>query len=140
MPQVLALIAAISFGIGTYFEKQGLHLGGLSPQMGLALRTVTSALILSVITWSQWRTLPRVEPKAIAMIVLGGGVLVGAFGLLCFYAALKGAPLTKVMPIAFTSPLFGALMAITFGGEHLTWQTGVGMLLTVGGIVVLTIK
>jgi bacterial/archaeal transporter family protein len=59
--------------------------------------------------------------------------------MLCYYAALKGAPLTQVMPIAFTSPLFGALMAVTLGGEPLTAKSIFGMLLTIGGIVVLTI-
>ena len=43
-------------------------------------------------------------------MVIGGGVVAGSVGMLCFYAALKGAPLARVMPIAFTSPLFGALM------------------------------
>jgi len=59
--------------------------------------------------------------------------------MLCFYAAIKGAPLNRVMPIAFTSPLFGALMGILFGGEPLTLKTAAGMLLTIGGIVLLTI-
>jgi transporter family protein len=59
--------------------------------------------------------------------------------MLCFYAAIKGAPLGKVMPIAFTSPLFGALMGIILGGEPLTAKTVIGTLLTIGGIVVLTI-
>jgi transporter family protein len=60
--------------------------------------------------------------------------------MLCFYAAIKGAPLSTVMPIAFTSPLFGALMGILFGGEPLTLKTIMGMLLTVGGIVLLTAR
>jgi transporter family protein len=59
--------------------------------------------------------------------------------MLCFYAAIKGAPLGRVMPIAFTSPLFGALMGILLGGEPLTAKTVIGMLLTIGGIIVLTI-
>ena len=54
-------------------------------------------------------------PRAIWMMVLGGGVVAGAGGMLCFYAALKGAPLNRVMPIAFTSPLFGALMGLMLG-------------------------
>jgi transporter family protein len=59
--------------------------------------------------------------------------------MLCFYAAIKGAPLGQVMPIAFTSPLFGVLMGLLVGGEPLTLKTVVGMLLTISGIVVLTI-
>ncbi len=59
--------------------------------------------------------------------------------MLCFYAALKGAPLNRVMPIAFTSPLFGVLAAMLLGGEAITLKTALGMLMTVGGIVLLTL-
>jgi transporter family protein len=43
------------------------------------------------------------------------------------------------MPIAFTSPLFGVLMGVIFGAEPLTWKVGIGALLTIAGIVVLTV-
>jgi bacterial/archaeal transporter family protein len=43
------------------------------------------------------------------------------------------------MPIAFTSPLFGAMMGILFSGEPFTLKTGLGIALTIGGIILLTI-
>ncbi len=138
-PQILALLTAIAWGVGGYFEKKGLHLGGLSPQMGITIRTAVALLILGIVSFPQWRTLPQAGPKALLMMVIGGGIVAGAIGMLCFYAALKGAPLNRVMPIAFTSPLFGALMGILFAGEVLTWKSALGMLLTIGGIVMLTI-
>jgi len=69
----------------------------------------------------------------------GGGIVAGAIGMLCFYAAIKGAPLSRVMPIAFTSPLFGALMGIIIGGEPVTLKSVLGMVLTTGGIILLTL-
>lgn len=138
-PQLLALLTAMAWGIGGYFEKKGLHLGGFSPQLGITVRTAVALLILGAISFPQWKTLPQAGPKALLMMVVGGGVVAGAVGMLCFYAALKGAPLGKVMPIAFTSPLFGALMGILFGGEPLTWKVALGILLTTGGIVLLTL-
>ena len=138
-PQMFALLTAIAWGVGGYFEKKGLHLGDLSPQMGITIRTAVALLILAAVSFPQWKTLPQAGSKALLMIAIGGGVVAGALGMLCFYTALKGAPLTRVMPIAFTSPLFGALMAIIFGGEPFTWKTAVGMAMTVGGIILLTI-
>ncbi len=137
-PQLLALFTAMAWGIGGYFEKKGLHLGGLSPQVGITIRTAVALVILGVASFPQWKTIPQAGPKALTMMVLGGGVVAGAVGMLCFYAAIKGAPLNRVMPIAFTSPLFGALMGILLGGEPLTWKIALGALLTIGGIVVLT--
>ena len=137
-PQLLALFTAMAWGIGGYFEKKGLHLGGLSPQVGITIRTAVALVILGVASIPQWKTISQAGPKALTMMVLGGGVVAGAIGMLCFYAAIKGAPLNRVMPIAFTSPLFGALMGILLGGEPLTWKIALGTLLTIGGIVVLT--
>lgn len=139
MPQIFALMTAAAWGIGGYFEKKGLHLGNLSPQMGITLRTAVALVILGVVSFPQWKTVPQAGAKALTMMVLGGGVVAGAVGMLCFYAAIKGAPLTRVMPIAFTSPFFGALMGILLGGEPLTFKTILGTLLTICGIIVLTI-
>jgi transporter family protein len=138
-PQLLALLTAAAWGIGGYFEKKGLHLGHLSPQTGITIRTAVALVALSLVSYPQWKTVLQAGPKALLMMIIGGGIVAGSVGMLCFYAALKGAPLTQVMPIAFTSPLFGALMGILLGGEILTWKTGMGMLLTVVGIIILTI-
>lgn len=138
-PQLLALLTAMAWGIGGYFEKKGLHLGNLSPQVGITIRTLVAVIILGAASLPQWKTIPQAGPKALIMMVLGGGVVAGSVGMLCFYAAIKGAPLSRVMPIAFTSPLFGALMGIAFGGEPLTLKTVLGMLLTTSGILLLTI-
>lgn len=139
-PQVLALFTAMAWGIGGFFEKKGLHLGHLSPQMGITIRTATAFLILAAVSFPEWKTLSQAGPRALLMMVLGGGVVAGAVGMLCFYAAIKGAPLGEVMPIAFTSPLFGALMGLLAGTESFTPKTVIGMLLTISGIVVLTLK
>jgi bacterial/archaeal transporter family protein len=138
-PELFALLTAIAWGVGGYFEKKGLHLGNLSPQLGITVRTAVALVILAAASFPQWKTLPQAGPKALLYMVLGGGVLAGAVGMLCFYTAIKGAPLSRVMPIAFTSPLFGALMGILLSGEPLTLKTGLGMLLTIGGIILLTI-
>ena len=138
-PQFLALMTAMAWGIGGYFEKKGLHAGNLSPQVGITLRTVTALIVLAAVSFPQWKTIPQAGARPLLYMIIGGGLLAGAAGMLCFYAALKGAPLVKVMPIAFTSPLFGALMGAAFGGEALTARTGIGMALTIGGIVVLTL-
>ncbi|GAP14286.1 predicted membrane protein [Longilinea arvoryzae] len=138
-PQVLALLTAIAWGVGGYFEKKGLHLGNLAPEMGITIRTAVALVILGVVSFPQWKSVTQAGSKALLYMIIGGGLVAGALGMLCYYKAIKGAPLTQVMPIAFTSPLFGALMGILFGGEPLTFKTAAGLLLTLSGIVVLTV-
>ncbi len=138
-PQLFALLTAICWGVGGYFEKKGLHLGNLSPTMGITIRTLVALIILGAVSYPQWKTLPQAGSRAMLYMIIGGGVVAGAVGMLFFYTAIKGAPLTKVMPIAFTSPLFGALMGLIFGGEPLTIKTALGMFMTVAGIILLTV-
>lgn len=138
-PQLLALVTAMAWGIGGYLEKKGLHLGHLSPQVGITIRTAVALVVLSAVSVPQWGSVLQAGPKALLSLVVGGGLVAGSLGMLCFYAAIKGAPLGQVMPIAFTSPLFGVLMGVLHGGEPLTLKTLVGMALTIGGIVILTI-
>lgn len=133
-PEILALATAAAWGVGGYFEKHGLHDGNLPPQVGAALRTTIALLVLGLVAAPQWRTLVAAPPRALWGIVLGGGVAAGGIGILCFYAALRSAPIQVVMPIAFTSPFFGALAAMVLGGESISWRTAVGMLLTLAGI------
>jgi transporter family protein len=139
-PELLALITAAAWGIGGYFEKKGLHLGHLSPQVGITIRTAVALLVLAIVSVPDWKMVPQAGPKALLYMVLGGGVVAGSVGMLCFYTAIKGAPLGRVMPIAFTSPLFGVVMALLCGEEPLTAKITIGMLLTIGGIVVLTAR
>ena len=138
-PELFALLTAICWGVGGFFEKQGLKLGHLSPTMGITIRTAVAFLILGAASFPQWRNLPQAGPKALLYMIIGGGVVAGAVGMLCFYTALKGAPLTRVMPIAFTSPLFGAIMGLLMRTEDFSPKTVIGMGLTLAGIVVLTI-
>ena len=138
-PQLLALLTAVAWGVGGYFEKKGLHLGNLSPQMGITIRTGVALVILAAASYPYWPSLSHAGTKALLYMVIGGGVVAGSIGMLCYYSAIKGAPLGKVMPIAFTSPLFGALMGIIVGGEPVSIKTIAGMALTIGGIIVLTV-
>lgn len=137
-PQLLALLAAAAWGVGGYFEKRGLQLGHLSAQVGITLRTAMALVILGVFSAPQWKSVGVAGARPLLYLLLGGGVVAGAAGMLCFYAALKSAPIGQVMPLAFTAPLFGAGMGLAFGGEPLTWRMALGALLTVGGIVLLT--
>ncbi len=138
-PELFALITAIAWGVGGFFEKRGLSIGNLTPQVGITIRTAVALVILGAVSYPQWKTIPAAGPKAILLLAIGGGVVAGSIGMLSFYSALRGASsLTQVMPIAFTSPLFSAITSLIFGAEKMTWQTGLGMVLTIAGIAVLT--
>jgi len=132
-PQILALLITFEWGIGGTFKKEGLQ------QLDISIRKAVAPLITGAVSFPQWKSLRQAGTKAILMRVVGGGIVAGSIGMLCTCAAINGTPLSKVMPIAFTSPLFGLLMGIIFSAEAMTWKTAIGSLLTIAGIVMLTI-
>ena len=138
-PQIFALITAIAWGVGGYFEKKGLHHGHISPQLGITIRTFIALIILSFASYKHWHKILKTDTKSLLYIIIGGGIIAGSLGMLSFYKAIKGAPLSQVMPIAFTSPLFGAIMGIMYGNESLSLKTLVGAVITVIGIIILTV-
>jgi len=137
-PHLLALTTAVLWGVGGYFEKRGLHHGNLSPRMGITIRTAVALVILSIVSLPHWKTVPQAGWRALLYMAIGGGVAAGSIAMLCFYSSLKAAPLNRVLPIAFTAPLFGVLMGCLFGGETLTARGVLGIAMTVGGVVLLT--
>lgn len=136
-PIVLALITAMAWGIGGYFEKKGLHAGALSPAVGATLRSAVALAVLAAVSGPELRQLASAPARSLASIVVGGGIVAGGIGILAFYAAIKGGSLQQVMPVAFTSPLFGAAAAVLLGGENLSPRTAVGMVLTLAGIALI---
>lgn len=142
-PELFALITAMAWGIGGYFEKKGLLLGNLSPQVGITLRTFVAFIILGALSMSQWKTLATAGTKSLTIMVIGGGLVAGTIGMLCFYFAIKHGTLASVMPIAFTSPLFGAMMPVVMGEtswREIPLKVVVGMVLCVLGIALITTK
>ena len=54
--QLFALFTAAAWGIGGYFEKRGLLLGNLPPQVGITIRTAVALIILAVVSAPQRRS------------------------------------------------------------------------------------
>ncbi len=138
--EYLAVMTAALWGIGSFFEKKGLLLGHLNPGVGAVIRTSVALVVLLLFALPHIGGIARAGYKPVLLVAIGGGLLAGAFGIISFYAALKVGTLGKVLPIAFTSPFFGVLIAVIMGTEALTVRVLLGMLLTISGIMVLTWK
>lgn len=136
--ELFAVMTAILWGVGSFFEKRGLHTGGISPQIGILIRTGTAVLLLAVLSYPHWHQLTHIEMRPLLYILVGGGVLAGTFGMLFFYKALSTGELSRVVPIAFTSPVYGALLGIIILGEKAAPSKIIGITLTFLGVVILT--
>ena len=142
-PEYWAVLTALFWGVGSFFEKKGVKLGGLSPVMGATIRTVTSMVLFTAISfpfWGQFARAARERPASIAMIAVGGGVGAGLLGLLCFYKGFATGELSKVMAIAFClTPVIGALLGMSFLGDRATAMKIAGIALAVTGTALVTL-
>jgi len=138
-PEIWAVLTACCWGFGSLLEKQGVKLGNLTPVMGTTIRTVFSLLLLLGLSSPFWGQVRSAGAKSILLIAVGGGVLAGGLGIVCLYSGLKSGNLTTVMAVAFSlTPVVGAILGHAVLRERLTWPQGVGVLLCVTGVLMVT--
>ncbi len=132
--ELWALLTAFCWAFGSFFEKKGVALGQYSPILGATIRTVSSMIILSLMSYPYWHQLRQSGPKPILMIAVSGGIFSGALGIMFLYYALSGGQLSIVMPIAFClTPVIGAVLGILLMKDHVNLPQLAGILLTVIG-------
>lgn len=56
-----------------------------------------------------------------------------------FFLALSRGPVTRIVPITSAYPLITVVLGALFLSERVTWQVGLGVLLVVGGVVLLSL-
>jgi len=87
--------------------KEGGSIGDLSSQIGITVRTAVALLIVASVSFPQWKTLLSAEPRVWLYMILGGGVLAGAVGIL-----FASEPLTPKTIVG---------MGLTVGGIVILW-------------------
>lgn len=134
-----AVLTALCWGFGSLLEKRGVKLGGLTPVMGTTIRTGVSLLLLLALSYPFRHELRTAGIKPILSIVIGGGILAGALGIIFLYTGLKSGHLASVMTIAFClAPVFGALAGFFVLHERLAAVQILGIALCVLGAALVT--
>lgn len=141
-PEIMALLTGLFWAIGSFFGKKGLNMAGLDPQVGLIIRLGVSFIVVTLIA------LPKLGQLSDAFVIDGGkrgllnllifeGIVAGSAGMVFYYNAIKQGQLTKVMPLAFATPLWGFLLGWLIGGEQPTPMKSAGAGLAIMGILIL---
>ncbi|MFO8033744.1 MAG: DMT family transporter [Candidatus Bipolaricaulota bacterium] len=143
-PELLAVITAVLWATGAFFGKRGMAQAGLQPQQGLTIRLVISALVLLALTAPRLGELVRglgtdLGRRGIGQIALFEGLVAGSLGMLAFYTALRHGAISRVVPLAFTVPLWGFLLGVFVAGEAVTLTKALGVAAVVAGIVLLNV-
>ena len=138
----MALLTGMFWALGSFFGKKGLNITGMDPHVGLIIRLAVSFIVVTLVA------LPKLSQLSDAFVMEGGkkgllnllifeGLIAGSMGMVFYYNAIKHGQLTKVMPLAFATPLWGFLLGWLIGGEQLTPLKSLGAGLAIVGIVIL---
>lgn len=137
---LFAILAGLAWGLGGYFEKAGLRAMGIPPIAGITLRTGVAVILLGLMSIPAWKQIVNInDTMAWIMIIIGGGVIAGSFGMWSFYKSLATTDnLGVTLALAFSiSPIAGTVMGLFKGNQPMNWQTGIGLITIVVGIVIL---
>jgi len=140
---LFAILAGVLWGVGGYFEKAGMREMGMPPIAGITIRTLVALIILGLISLSSWNLIQNPSnTKAWLMLIIGGGIIAGSFGMWSFYTALvKSENLGVTLAVAFAlSPVAGTLLGLIKGTQELNWKISIGILFIVIGIVLVQLS
>ncbi|HMW32236.1 MAG TPA: EamA family transporter [bacterium] len=137
---LFAVLAGLAWGLGGYFEKSGLRAMGIPPIAGITLRTGVAFILLALLSIPAWKQIANVnDTTAWVMIIIGGGVVAGSLGMWSFYKSLSTTEnLGVTLALAFSiSPIAGTVMGLFKGNQPMNWQTGIGLVTIIIGIIIL---
>lgn len=130
---LLLVLTAFLWGTTPVLEKIGL--GKTDPLTGVTIRsiTVTLVLVIYLLLAGKMRQVFQTDFKTLAIFSITG-LMAGLFGMLTYFAALKQAPTSQIVPIAATYPLVASVLSIIVLGEHVTPLRLIGTVLIILGI------
>jgi len=145
---LLAIGAGLCWGIGELFTKSALHTKQVGPLAAIAIRSTVALPMLWLAYWlaaSVMKVEPRqwmkAEPTTLLKLILGSGLVAGAGGMICFYAALNLGEVSRIKPVAFSvAPAVAVVLGWLVLHETMTWQKAVAVLLILSGVVLLTVN
>jgi transporter family protein len=133
-----ALLSAFFAALTAIFAKIGIK--GVDTDLATAIRTVVILLIAwaIVIFRGGISTVGGLTKINWTFLILSGC----ATGLswICYFKALQLGEVSQVAPVDKLSVAIAIILAVVFLGEPLTFRTGIGALLIIGGSLVLILK
>ncbi len=137
---LLILLAAFSMSLGTVFMRGIRGLDPLAFQAWTAMISIL-ALIPMVFVLEQ----PSLELLTTAEWKHWGGIIYSALGASIvahgiFFFLIQRHPVAYVTPYLLMTPVLAIIFGVVFWGDRLTWVLVAGGALTIGGILILSLR
>jgi bacterial/archaeal transporter family protein len=135
---IFAILSAVFAALVAIFGKIGLR--DVDSTVATTIRAIIMAvfLVISSLVFGKWHDIGTISGKAFLFIALSG--VAGAISWLFYFLSLKLGPASGVVALDRLSIVFVVILAALFLGETLSWKTGVGSILILGGAILMTIR
>lgn len=134
----LALLPAVLWGLGPIFDKRGMDAGGTATQAAIVVVVVDSVLYWLALLLTSWPNPFTGLTVDLVAVFAVAGLFGTAMGRILVFAGVHRVGASINSAGISTRPLFATLLALGFLGEPLGPLTGVGIVVLVTGLVVLT--
>ncbi len=132
----LLFITMFLWGCTPLLEKIGLK--EVEPLTGVLIRSGVTTIVLLVIFIFNGRIheLTKVSLKNYSLFS-ASGIMAGLVAMWTYYYLLRTGMTSKIVPIAAAYPLITAVLSVVVIGEQVTLQRIIGIILTIGGIILI---
>jgi DME family drug/metabolite transporter len=135
--ELAALGAAVSWAVAALFYGQALSKA--KPISANIIRlTLTSAVLLAFLVFTGKLSILTDLPMTTVVLAGSSGIIGLGLGDTVYMASLKMVGIARSVPITCTYPLFNLLLAAVLLNESITWSVGVGAVVIVFGIWLLS--
>lgn len=137
---LLALVPAVLWGFSPVLSKRGMSAGGDAVQAALVVVVVDSVLYWLLLLFRQGLDLfAGLSWSTLGVFVVAGAVGT-ALGRIAVFNGVARVGASINSAVISARPLFATALAVGFLGERVTLTTGVGVVVLVSGLVVLTLS
>lgn len=135
---IAASVAMLAWGAAAIFDKFGMR-GINSPLLALTVRLTVATVAVYIYALSagvlpELRTIPRGNLLALA----AGALLASLIGQQAYFAALRHADVSRVVPFTASYPIVAMFLAVLLLKEPLTVPKVVGTLMIIGGLMLVS--
>ncbi|WP_299262861.1 EamA family transporter [Halorientalis sp.] len=134
----LALLPAVLWGLGPIFDKRGMAAGGSATQAAIVVVVIDTGLYWLALLATSWPNPLSGLTLDLVVVFTVAGLFGTAIGRILVFAGVERVGASINSAGISTRPLFATLLALGFLGEPLGPLTGVGVVVLVCGLIVLT--
>jgi bacterial/archaeal transporter family protein len=133
---LLLFVTMFLWGSTPLLEKMGLK--EVEPLTGILIRSGTITIVLLVVYLFNGRIheLTKISLKNYSLFA-ASGIMAGLIAMWTYYYLLKTGMTSKIVPIAAAYPFITAVLSIVILGEQVTFQRIIGIVFTIGGIILI---